>query len=201
MWFATLRPPASSLAQYEKSLSPDELTRANAFRFPHLRMSFVTARGVLRALLAEYLESSANKIQFEYTERGKPFLKASDLEFNLSHSGEYMACAFARNWKVGIDIEQIHPMNDLLDIAERFFAKLEIAAIKQASPDEQLNLFFQTWTLKESLIKATGAGIEMLEAPPPSGNWFLHTFSPAPGYTGALAVEEPPARLRWNTYH
>jgi 4'-phosphopantetheinyl transferase len=197
VWFATLRPPASTLAQYEKSLSPDELKRANAFRFPHLRTSFVTARGVLRALLAEYLNSSADEIQFEYTDRGKPFLKTSDVEFNLSHSGEYLACAFTRNWKVGIDIEQIRPMDDLLSIAQRFFGASEAAAIEQVPPDQRLQLFFQTWTLKESLMKATGEGLGATDLP---RNWFLHPFSPAPGYAGALAVEQRPERIRWNTY-
>jgi 4'-phosphopantetheinyl transferase len=83
-------------------------------------------------------------------------------------------------------------------------------------PELRLETFYACWTCKEALLKATGEGIgklteveialvpgetpQVLRMPTPSGpNWNLQTFSPAPGYAGALAFQgEIEALHCWN---
>lgn len=86
---------------------------------------------------------------------GKPFLKnlkkSKNIDFNITHSGDWVACAIDSN-DIGIDIEQIKDIN-VTDFEEILSPK-EINYI-----DEKLERFYQIWTLKESYIKALGVGV------------------------------------------
>lgn len=84
---------------------------------------------------------------------GKPHIYAPDeLFFSLSHSEDYAICVIA-NRPVGADIEEIK--NENKGIADRFFAKEE-----QMLVTDPLS-FYRIWTLKESFIKALGAGMSL----------------------------------------
>ena len=60
----------------------------------------------------------------ECTEDGKPFLPGlPDIHFNLSHSGDYIACAFS-DQEVGLDLqEHSRPHTSIVRIAKRFFPR------------------------------------------------------------------------------
>ncbi len=94
-----------SRIEFEPHLSPDEKARALKFAFDRDRIGFIVARGMLRRLLGQILQTPASAVRFRYGEAGKPALHESmadknmagkDLEFNLSHSGNVVAIAFAR---------------------------------------------------------------------------------------------------------
>ncbi len=84
-------------------------------------------------------------------ENGKPYIDG--LHFNISHSGEYVVCAFADS-EVGVDIEKIREYRKR--VAEKFHPE-EIAAIEN-SEDKDLE-FFKIWTMKEAYLKCLGTGI------------------------------------------
>ena len=116
----------------------------------------------------------------ERTEDGKPFIPGlPDIHFNLSHSGDYIACAFSDR-EVGLDLqEQARTHTSILHIAKRFFSAKEYEAI-QALPAEdpsvvpgrhsisttdsdnsacRLPLFYNLWTIKEAYLKYLGCGL------------------------------------------
>ena len=77
------------------------------------------------------------------------------LDFNISHSGEFIICVVSDNDKVGVDVEQIRPvkMEDFRDI----FSMDEYNNILRAkNPYDQ---FFTIWTRKEAVVKANGKGL------------------------------------------
>ncbi|MGW6184938.1 4'-phosphopantetheinyl transferase family protein, partial [Bacillus mycoides] len=91
-------------------------------------------------------------------EYGKPFFKNfSDFHFNISHSGEWVVCATA-NSNVGIDIERVSDI-EALKLANEFFSDEEFYDIPSMNSDEQINYFYDIWTLKESYIKTIGKGL------------------------------------------
>lgn len=83
---------------------------------------------------------------------------ASDLYFNISHSGDWIICA-VDNKPVGVDIEIIKVIN--FKIAERFFSSEEYYALMSQPETIQLKYFYMLWTLKESYIKAEGKGLNI----------------------------------------
>lgn len=89
---------------------------------------------------------------------GKPYLDGhTDLFFSLSHSHERVMCVLSQG-EVGCDVQWMDPKLDP-SLANRFFAVEEIEWIEAAKSDaERKERFFRIWTLRESVMKATGRG-------------------------------------------
>jgi 4'-phosphopantetheinyl transferase len=62
---------------------------------------------------------------------------------------------------VGVDVEATDGPGSTTEIAEHFFAPPEIAELRLISARQRRERFFQYWTLKESYIKARGAGLTL----------------------------------------
>lgn len=114
-----------------------------------------------RLLLIEGLKQFGfgnNEIdKLEYNKNERPFLKNSEIDFNISHSGNYAICAISGKTKVGMDIEEIKPV-EFADF-KRIFTKREWAEIDNSN--DPLMKFYTFWTRKESIIKADGRGLSI----------------------------------------
>ncbi len=221
VWAAALDPAPERVEALGRTLSADEWTRARRFKFEIHRRRFVAGRGVLRALLGDYLGVAPERLAFTYGERGKPDLAPSlqtprPLFFNLSHSHELALVGVTRAREVGVDVEHLKPMSDLLRIAERFFAPEETAALLGLPATEHERAFFRCWTRKEAYLKAVGVGLAApldsflvtlapgeaarmlsLRGDAAAGErWRLAHLEPAAGYLGAVAVEGVDLALR-----
>ncbi len=99
--------------------------------------------------------------QFVLNEHGKPALAgaAHALDFNLSHSGDWLACAVTAGTPVGVDIEYCHPKRTTMKLARRFFRQEEVAALQVCSEAQQRDRFYDFWTLKEAAVKARGEAL------------------------------------------
>src|SRR5258708_6260753 len=85
---ATLRATPERLASLTGTLAPDERARAERYRFPRDRARSIISRGLLRVILARYLDREPAAITFRYNAFGKPALpdgfETDDLRFNVS---------------------------------------------------------------------------------------------------------------------
>ena len=218
VWFVELAPSSNSVDACFRSLSADERERASRFRFEHLSTAFALCRGVLRVLLGRYLAIEPDLIRFAYGPRGKPKLAFPDtpLEFNLAHSGRFAVYAFAVGCEVGVDIEEVRPLQDQEGIVRRFFSPEECEEWLELDPSQRNEAFFRCWTRKESYIKALGDGLYMpldsfqvsLRPGVPASliqatgdvaaadRWLLCSLAPADGYAGSLALPERARTVR-----
>ena len=89
--------------------------------------------------------------------------------FSLTHTQGAMAAVVADYNDVGIDIERRDRKLGDFDIAARYFAPEENAAIQakimaerasERASERAADLFFSYWTLKEAYVKALGAGLK-----------------------------------------
>jgi 4'-phosphopantetheinyl transferase len=207
VWRAYLELPRFVLQELEQTLSPDERQRAGRFRFASDRCRFVAARGVLRQILARYLDCHPSEAKFSYGPFGKPALapgcRSNGLQFSLAHSGTLAVYAIAKGPEVGIDVEEIRPLFVQERIAEQFFAQQEVGELRALPLQLQPEAFFNCWTRKEAYVKARGNGLQIaldsfvvsLAPGKPAEfragadpGWSLHAFTPAPGYIAALAT-------------
>jgi 4'-phosphopantetheinyl transferase len=212
VWAAHLDIQPETLAHLASILHEEERARSARFRFERHRNRFIAARGILRSLLSTYLDCAPDALQFAYGPNGKPTLLGrfaqSSLFFNLAHSENLALIAVTRLAPVGVDVEQIRPVDDAGKLVERFFSPRENALFQQLSSDLKNIAFFNLWTRKEALLKATGEGIAhslnrvevtFLPGEPPqllalpekpgfNGDWVLRDLTPAPGFVGAVAL-------------
>ena len=100
---------------------------------------------------------------FGYGDYGKPTLNGerigSPLQFNLSHSGEGTLVGVTLSRPIGIDLELIHPMVNMEELAARFFAPREVEMLRMVTSPHRERAFFNCWTRKEAYLKGCGEGL------------------------------------------
>ncbi len=106
--------------------------------------------------LNQYGYSKTILDQLHYTANRRPYLPGN-VDFNISHSGPYVICAIGENVKLGIDVEEIKPI-DFGDF-RNVMTRNQWIYINQAAGDQRFERFYDFWTLKESVIKADGRGL------------------------------------------
>ncbi len=222
---------AFPLAQYPSVLeacravlSPEELTLAARFRFERDQTGYAVGRGVTRLVLGRMLGMHPAELVLAYGPLGKPYLAPGKhpayWHFNLSHSHGLALLAVTRLGEVGVDVEQVRPIREMLGIARRFFSECEQAALA-ALPEVEVPVgFFNLWTRKEAWLKATGTGIggglegvevslapgeparllSLFGDPVAAQEWSLQALAPAAGFPAAVAVRAPAVEVhgwRW----
>lgn len=213
VWRADVRQSLVAIRHLWQFLSPEELTRANRFRFEKDRQRFIVSQGLLRTLLGHYLGIAPNHLRFSHNSYGKPALDLVSgkncIHFNLSHSHDLVLYAFACNRQVGIDIEYMRSAIDYEELAKRFFSPYEYTVLQTLPTSAKQQAFFDCWTRKEAYIKARGEGLSLplhlfdvslkpgepamllhsREDTQAATHWSLQELALGPGYVGTLAVE------------
>ncbi len=176
----------------EALLSAEELLAANK-----RGARYLLVRCLLRRELARRLNCSPQEVRLHYGPQGKPACEG--LEFNLSHSGDYLALAFDAR-PIGVDIERIRPRARMNALAARIMNSGQLEAFcRRQCPAED---FYACWCTAEALVKQEGKSIwnavhypftydnGRIRLPEDSGK-DVRLFCPAPGYMGALATHRP----------
>jgi 4'-phosphopantetheinyl transferase len=101
-------------------------------------------------------------------------------DFNLSHSGPWVALACTPQGVIGVDVEVERDVSP--DLMRLVYTPEEQAPLAGGSGPGFRAAFFRQWTLKESFIKAVGCGLSLP----------LHAFS-------VDASEPERILLRWTT--
>ena len=205
--------PASRLQELAQTLSESEQIRAERFYFEQDRQRFTIGRGLLRTILACYLDIEPSRVQFCYGSKGKPALAPNcgkgEIHFNLSHSQGLALYAVTSKREIGVDIEHIRPIPEAEQIVKRFFSVRENAVFLALPPSQKQEAFFNCWTRKEAYLKAIGDGLarpldqievtltpgevakllSIADEPRAAASWSLQQLTPASSYVAALVVE------------
>jgi 4'-phosphopantetheinyl transferase len=206
-------------------LCQEELARAAQFAFERDRQRFIQAHGIVRQILATYVNSDAATLTFTRNPHGKPYIIRgagdANLEFNVAHAGHYCALAIRLDHPIGIDIEQVRDLLPADDIPLSFFTPAESHVLADLEGPTRRDAFFALWTCKEALVKGLGislaAHLSRIEFDfDPAGcprlvawdgdrsiarRWSVLRLALAPGYVAALATMHPIrslALMDWN---
>ena len=216
IWLAPLSQSRAVLAGCIAVLCPSEVERASRYATAELRSRFAFSRGALRHILSCYTDEPPSALKFDSGPYGKPLLRHSACCFNVSHSGLLMACAVSQK-PVGVDIEPMREIPLMLAIASKHFAVGEYKRLVTLPAVYRTRGFFECWTRKEALIKATGLGlsqgldrfevtfgpgvlpklVQINDLSDDCEHWELHSFDLAEDHCGAIAVRARNIRLRF----
>lgn len=218
VWRLKLEQSELQVDEFAPILSGDERRRAARFRFERDRKRFVVGRGVLRTILASYMNTEPDQLKFSYGAYGKPYVQHRSygipIQFSIAHSHELALYAFARERKVGVDAEYVREFPDLEQMGARYLTEQENAVFKSLPRRQKARAFFESWTRKEAYLKAIGTGlahaldrIDVVRAgeltPVPNTRDLVGTselsiasFTPCLGYVAALAIEGGNLSLR-----
>lgn len=142
---------------YYFNLLPDDQRERNSRfvrwqdRYSHLFGRLLLIEGLK---LFEYEREELSNMF--YNKFNRPYLNES-IDFNISHSGEYVLCAIGKGFRIGIDIEEIKDI-DFYDFRAVMSDDQWGEIYQSANPHKT---FFKYWTIKESVIKADSRGLSI----------------------------------------
>lgn len=210
VWRAHLKLQPDQLSSLARCLDEEEQARAARFHFQRDMVRFRASRGLLRHILARYLDTPPERIRFGYAPMGKPFLlEHPGLHFNLSHAEDVLVVAVAYGRRVGVDVERAFSEVVMNDVSRMVLSHPERVVLGRLAHDERLDWFTRLWTRKEAYIKADGRGMSLrldhidvssqsdrvrLQGDTPDDwsvcpGWAVRAVEVGPGYEAALASE------------
>lgn len=184
-------------------LAPPERARAAAHRREDDRRRTATAALLLRAAAGALTGRSPADVEVVRRcttcggdDHGRPELPGTGWHASVSHAGAWCVVALTRAGPVGVDLEELVP----LDVAR--VAPVVLAPGERARDAAQL---LRLWVRKEAAVKATGAGLRtpldtvrvasadapaaLLACPGvPAGTGVLRDVDAPPGYVAAVCV-------------
>jgi 4'-phosphopantetheinyl transferase len=215
VWAWPIDPAQASLEKDDLLLlDAGEQERFRRYHFEADRVRFAIAHLHQRRILGAYLECEPDRVSFHLSRFGKPRVAADrPLNFNLSHSRHFAMLAISTETEVGVDVEDVRPMEP--EVAQHYFSPVEQAALASLEGEDWLHGFYRCWTRKEAILKAEGVGLQLplssfdvsllpgapamlLGVRPPaifSSPWTLHHLETPSGTMGALAAGNPEAKV------
>lgn len=157
IWLIRIDLPDHLATELEVLLDEAELERARALAQPASRRKFIAAHGAARVILGGHLGLPPASLRWRYGPRGKPGLVGTDVQMNLSHSGDLAALAVATRRCVGVDVQRVLTGLDTARMAGRYYPAAEARFVMAADgPDARADRFTRLWARKEACLKVTG---------------------------------------------
>lgn len=138
-------------------LDEAEQARYHAYVFAADKQRHLLAHSLKREILAKLLNKAPAQLKFQTESGGKPGLSGENLQFNLSHSGDWVALAFCHTHPVGIDVEQSKPL-DYLSLLPSVKHPHDVLAWHEGSAATR---FIALWSMKEAVSKCAGFGLSL----------------------------------------
>lgn len=158
VWRIPVSSFTSNLDEFKSLFHARETEKINRYQQENDRNQRIISKAVLRILLGRYTGINPKEIRFQADQNKKPFIENSffKLNFNVSHSGDWVLIVIA-DVPVGVDVEQMDASFTYQNILSLSFSQAEISFIKNS--DFPRHTFYELWTRKECLLKATGKGL------------------------------------------
>ena len=221
IWYSPISPWRTLVEELKTLLSEEEILRSENLVFRERREDYIISRGLLRKILAQYLELAPDRISIKINPAGKPYLPGSAYNFNLSHSKDLFLCGITQDTPIGVDLQHIYPISNMDTLIRNYFSPEEQQLIKYAAENQIKDLFFLIWTAKEAFLKGTGEGfrrsarnfticqkdngllsVKIKEGlfPNLSRDWNIQEIQLSPEYKAALAIEREIVHIESNSF-
>lgn len=153
VWIIKINESKNWSLEQQKYLTKQEHRDIGKYKFEEDRNRALVSKTVLMELLSHYTNTKYMDLNIMRNMYGKPYVKSSDIRYNISHSGQVIMIGFGRCTALGVDIEIIRHIDGYKKLAQNLYAEEEYMAI------QSLEEFFRYWTKKEAYLKALGTGL------------------------------------------
>jgi 4'-phosphopantetheinyl transferase len=154
VWWAG---PGDERAEYVNLLDDREIGRRRGYRRDVDRARFTVAAALLRTAASAVLGRPPRDVEVDRTcstcggAHGRPRLPGTKLHASITHAADCVVVALTEDGPVGVDVEAIGSV-------ERALFSYVVAPDELFALDE--HAFFVQWVRKESVLKATGEGLQ-----------------------------------------
>lgn len=153
--------PAARALLEARFFTASERRRADRFRLAQNQREHLLGRSLLRRVLGDLLKLPPTAVPIEPDERGKPSVPGQDFHFNVTHSNGWVAAAFCKGRRIGVDIEATGRIDakEAAQLSRMVLSPAEQHLFAAASAKSRTELFLRLWRLKEAVLKAEGCGL------------------------------------------
>jgi 4'-phosphopantetheinyl transferase len=205
------------LSDYRSLLNSAEKEQQVRFYFAKDRLRYLVTRALVRTVMSRYVPIDPRDWVFSTNAYGCPEIanaqgREAFLSFNISHTESLIVLGVTTHRALGVDVENFRAREVSIEIADRYFAPAEVAALNNVPPQQQQYRFFEYWTFKESYIKARRMGLSLpldkfsfhyphdraleiaidAELADDAARWQFWQFQPRPEYLVAICAERIP---------
>lgn len=142
-------------------LSEHELTILQQRKKLPAKKEYIASRFLIKTLISKHLKLPYPQLELRFNSQKKKLQAIFNnqpmaITISLAHSKGMIFFALGdENTTLGVDIEYQNMNRNILSVAEAFFHSVEFKALSQ----HDYTKFYQLWTLKESLAKATSQSV------------------------------------------
>ncbi|WP_051678825.1 4'-phosphopantetheinyl transferase superfamily protein [Xanthobacter sp. 91] len=141
-------------------LPPDEDARIARHVKADDRAARRAAWSLARTLLGAALGRAPAEVTVARGTNGRPELVApSDIDFNLTHSGSWVAVGLARGGTIGVDVEKARGLDLWTRLAPDFMHDADRTRWSALPEADRAPSALRQWCGKEAVLKATGEGL------------------------------------------
>lgn len=144
-------------AQAQEKFSKEFVLKYSKYKRWQDAKSTILGRLLLAYGLQKFYNINVDDIAIEYSKDKRPFLENSEVQFNISHSNDFIVCAFTSHGGIGVDVEKISNV-DINDFRSQFSKSEYDNMVGSLHVQEK---FFEFWTQKEAVLKAYGTGLNV----------------------------------------
>jgi len=143
-------------------LDLDERNRFLAYTRNEDRWRFVLGRALLFFGIKTLFGN--RRCDLKLTSFGRPYLEFqghSKFDFNISHSGQLVVCAFVQEGRVGVDVADLNEFGEYNDLLDSVLTPQEKTRLELNSCSQKQKCFARYWTVKEAILKFSGVGLHI----------------------------------------
>jgi 4'-phosphopantetheinyl transferase len=192
--YADLDQLAQTPDRVERPLNDEERQRSARILSKKIAARYAASRYFLRTVLGDILQISPAEVDFTYGVNGKPSLGGRygnrGLKFNMSHSAGLAALAVCDRAEVGIDVEELRPISNCLNMARDWLSLQDFESLSRCSESDRSALFLSCWTRNEALLKAKGGALSGRKSVDEDG-LDVRVLAPPTGWIGIVASQQP----------
>ncbi|MGV9311189.1 4'-phosphopantetheinyl transferase family protein [Streptomyces sp. NPDC003691] len=168
VWYGRVAELAEDALAHRHLLDAEETSRLDAFFRPKDRHAYAVAHVALRRLLGAHLGIAPAAVTMERRPcarcegpHGRPAVPGDPVHFSLSHTSRtsdgrvLIALAGA---PIGVDVEIVPEERTVAEVSRQLHPQ-EQTELEALHPADRPLAFARCWTRKESVLKATGAGL------------------------------------------
>jgi len=140
--------------EYFQLMPPDIQQRIKAYRKTENKYQLLLGRLLLKQGMQEMGADEFHLKDIEYNDRNCPVWKGG-IHFSISHSGRMVVCALSKEGRIGIDVEQVVPVE--LKNFGHVLNEFDKQKVRESA--RPYHTFFEIWTIKEALTKMLEKGL------------------------------------------
>ena len=143
-------------------LDPQEQKRLANFVFLRDKWRFILGRSLIYFGLRTIFKINGPKLYLD--ELGRPYSHETNMrgiDFNLSHAGDWICCAFSQFSQLGVDIVDLRDFDEWQSFIASILTWDERENINSLSCNIRKLTVARYWSIKEAVLKCTGMGLQI----------------------------------------